>query len=98
MFYRENGQFKNSYHADQQIFPIRQDRIFMLGLLLVAVVLVPLLASNYFLQAILTPFLILSLAAIGLNILVGYFGQISIGSGAFKIGRASCRERVCTYV
>src|SRR3546814_2611310 len=69
MFYRENGQFKNSYQADQQIFPIRQDRIFMLGLLLVAVVLVPLLASNYFLQAILTPFLILSLAAIGLNIL-----------------------------
>src|SRR3546814_12143868 len=55
----------------------------MLGLLLVAVVLVPLLASNYFLQAILTPFLILSLAAIGLNILVGYCGQISIGSGAF---------------
>ncbi|NYT84902.1 branched-chain amino acid ABC transporter permease [Pollutimonas harenae] len=83
MFYRENGQFKSTYRADQQIFPIRQDRTFMLGLLLVAFVLVPLLASNYFLQAIFIPFLILSLAAIGLNILVGYCGQISIGSGAF---------------
>ncbi|RTZ45633.1 branched-chain amino acid ABC transporter permease [Candidimonas sp. SYP-B2681] len=83
MFYRENGQFKSTYRADQQIFPIRQDRIFVLGLLLVAFLLVPLFASNYFLQAILIPFLILSLAAIGLNILVGYCGQISIGSGAF---------------
>jgi branched-chain amino acid transport system permease protein len=83
MFYRENGQFKSSYRADQQIFPIRQDRIFMLGLLAVAFVVVPAMASNYFLQAIFIPFLILALAAIGLNILVGYCGQISIGSGAF---------------
>lgn len=83
MFYRENGQFKSSYLADQQIFPIRQDRIFIIGLLLVAFVVVPMFATNYFLQAILIPFLILSLAAIGLNILVGYCGQISIGSGAF---------------
>lgn len=83
MYYRENGQFKSSYRADQQIFPIRQDRIFILGLIVVAVLVIPLVASNYFLQAILIPFLILSLAAIGLNILVGYCGQISIGSGAF---------------
>ncbi|MCX5592245.1 branched-chain amino acid ABC transporter permease [Alcaligenes endophyticus] len=83
MFYRENGQFKSSYRADQQIFPIRQDRYAVLGMLVVAIVGVPALASNYFLQAILIPFLILSLAAIGLNILVGYCGQISLGSGAF---------------
>lgn len=83
MFYRENGQFKSTYRADQQIFPIRQDRVFMLAVLLAAFVLVPAMASDYFLQAIFIPFLILSLAAIGLNILVGYCGQISIGSGAF---------------
>jgi len=83
MYYRENGQFKSSYRADQQVFPIRQDRAFILGLVAVAVFVVPFAASNYFLQAILIPFLILSLAAIGLNILVGYCGQISIGSGAF---------------
>ncbi|MCJ0764745.1 branched-chain amino acid ABC transporter permease [Variovorax terrae] len=83
MIYRENGQFKTSYRADQQIFPIRQDRFFMAALLLVAFVAVPMLASEYLCRAILIPFLILSLAALGLNILVGYCGQISLGTGAF---------------
>ena len=59
MFYRENGQFKTTYRSDQQIFPIRQDRIFIGLLLLVAFVVMPLIASDYFLKAILTPFLIL---------------------------------------
>lgn len=83
MFYRENGQFKTSYRADQQIFPTRQDRIAILLIIAFALIIVPLFASNYFLSAILIPFLILSLAAIGLNVLVGYCGQISLGSGAF---------------
>lgn len=83
MFYRENGQFKTSYRADQQVFPIREDRIFMAVLLAVAFVGVPLLASDYLFRAILIPFLIFSLAALGVNILVGYCGQISLGSGAF---------------
>ena len=83
MFYRENGQFKTSYRADQQIFPIAQDRIAVAALLLAAFVAVPALASDYWLTNILIPFLIFSLAAIGVNILVGYCGQISLGSGAF---------------
>jgi branched-chain amino acid transport system permease protein len=83
MLYRENGQFKTSYQADQQIFPILQDRWAMVVLMLVAFVAVPLMASEYNLRAILIPFLILSLAALGVNILVGYCGQISLGSGAF---------------
>ena len=83
MIYRENGQFKVNYRADQQIFPIAQDRFFVLGLIALAAVAVPMLASDYTLKAILVPFLILSLAAIGVNILVGYCGQISLGSGAF---------------
>jgi branched-chain amino acid transport system permease protein len=83
MFYRENGQFKTSYRADQQIFPILQDRVAVLLILAFAFVAVPMLASDYFFKAILIPFLILSLAAIGLNILVGYCGQISLGTGAF---------------
>jgi branched-chain amino acid transport system permease protein len=83
MLYRENGQFKVSYAADQQVFPILQDRV-AIGLLLVfAFAVVPALASEYLFRAILIPFLILSLAAIGLNILVGYCGQISLGTGAF---------------
>ncbi|MEO6016627.1 MAG: branched-chain amino acid ABC transporter permease, partial [Polaromonas sp.] len=83
MLYRENGQFKTTYRADQQIFPILQDRIFVVLFLLFAFVAVPMLASDYLLRAILIPFLIISLAALGVNILVGYCGQISLGSGAF---------------
>ena len=83
MLYRENGQFKTSYRADQQIFPIRQDRIAIGLLMLLAFVVLPLTASEYTFRAILTPTLILALAAIGLNILVGYCGQISLGAGAF---------------
>ncbi len=83
MLYRENGQFKSSYRSDQQIFPILQDRIAILLLLAFAFVVIPLVASPYLLTAIFIPFLILSLAALGLNILVGYCGQISLGTGAF---------------
>jgi branched-chain amino acid transport system permease protein len=83
MFYRENGQFKTSYRADQQIFAIAQDRWLILALLAAVCLVVPAFASDYFLRAILVPFLILSLAAIGVNVLVGYCGQISMGSGAF---------------
>ncbi|RZL47235.1 MAG: branched-chain amino acid ABC transporter permease, partial [Variovorax sp.] len=83
MFYRENGQFKSSYRADLGLFPIAQDRWAMAALAVVAFVAVPLLASDYAFRAVLIPFLILSLAAVGLNILVGYCGQISLGTGAF---------------
>ena len=83
MFYREAGQFRTSYRADQAIFPISQDRIFVLGVLVFAFVVVPLIANEYWLQAILIPFLSLALAAIGLNILTGYAGQLSLGTGGF---------------
>ena len=91
MLYREAGQFKTTYPQDMAMFPIRQDRIALVLLLALAFVGVPLLAkfhiwpfgSEYMLRAILIPFLILSLAAVGVNILVGYCGQISLGSGAF---------------
>ena len=83
MLYRENGQFKTSYASDQQIFPITQDRLGVLALIAFAAIAVPFMASEYTFRAVLIPFLILSLAALGLNILVGYCGQISLGSGAF---------------
>jgi branched-chain amino acid transport system permease protein len=83
MLYRENGQFKTSYRADLALFPVVQDRIAMLALLAFAFAGVPLLASDYLLRAVLIPFLILALAAIGLNLLVGWCGQISLGTGAF---------------
>src|SRR5712671_4231667 len=83
MIYREAGQFRTSYAADQAVFPILQDRIFVWGIAFVAFFVVPFLASEYLLRAIFVPFLILAIAAIGLNLLVGYCGQISLGSGAF---------------
>ncbi|MGB0126204.1 MAG: branched-chain amino acid ABC transporter permease [Rhodocyclaceae bacterium] len=83
MFYREAGQFKASYREDQQIFPIRQDRIALALILALFFVGVPLMADAYWLNSILIPVLIFSLAAIGLNILTGYAGQLSLGTAAF---------------
>jgi len=83
MLYRENGQFKTTYRSDQQLLPIMQDRFFVWGVAALAFLLVPLLASDYMFRALIIPFLILAIAAIGLNILVGYCGQISLGHAAF---------------
>jgi branched-chain amino acid transport system permease protein len=83
MIYREAGQFKTTYASDQQLFPILQDRVFVIGFLIFAFVVMPFIGGEYLFRAILIPFLILSLAAIGLNILVGYCGQLSLGTGGF---------------
>ena len=83
MFYRENGQFKTTYTSDQQIFAIPQDRWAILAIIAFAFLGIPLLVDEYLFRAILIPFLILSLAALGVNILVGYCGQITLGAGAF---------------
>ena len=83
MFYRETGQFKANYSADQALFPIAQDRYVIYAVLLVFFVVVPMVANEYWTNVILLPFLIYSLAALGLNILTGYCGQVSLGTGGF---------------
>src|SRR5881398_1678981 len=83
MIYREAGQFRTRYAADQALFPIRQERLVVWAIVIFAFLVVPFLASEYLLRAILIPFLILAVAAVGLNLLVGYCGQISLGSAAF---------------
>src|SRR5688572_19828386 len=83
VIYRENGQFKATYSADLQMLPILQDRIFMIALVACAFLIMPFMASDYLFLSIVIPFLILTLAAIGLNLLVGYCGQISLGHAAF---------------
>ena len=55
----------------------------VVGLLVIAYGIVPVFGSSYLFEAILTPFLALSLAAVGLNLLTGYAGQVSLGSAAF---------------
>ena len=82
MFYRLSGQFKTSYAQDSQLFPERLDRRIFVLIMLVATCVIPLFASPYLLSAILTPFLVFALAALGLNILTGYAGQVSFGSAA----------------
>ena len=64
MLYREAGQFKTSYGADQAIFPIAQDRWFVIGLIAFGFVGVPLVAGQYLYAEVLIPVLILSIAAI----------------------------------
>ena len=83
MLYREAGDFKTSYAADDQTFPIRLDRWAYYALLAVAVLVVPVLVNSYWASALLVPFLIYAIAALGLNILVGYCGQVSLGTGGF---------------
>lgn len=90
MFYREAGQFKTSYVADQAVFPILQDKIAVIALVIFAYC-VPLFADEYWLQAIMIQFLVFALAAIGLNLLMGYAGQVSLGTGAFMaVGGYAC--------
>ena len=83
MFYRDSGTMKTSYAQELALFPVAQERWGVILLLLVGGIVLPMTASTYWLGSILLPFLILSLAAIGTNVLTGYAGQISLGSGGF---------------
>jgi len=81
MFYREVGQYKTTYRADHAIFPLLQDRIGIAVILALAFLLVPFIASDFVLNSMLIPILIFALAAIGLNLLTGYAGLISLAPG-----------------
>lgn len=90
MLYREAGQFKTSYQSDVAVFPIRQDRIGLAIIIVIAYAL-PLMENDFLINAVMIPFLIFSLAAIGLNLLTGYTGLLSLGTGAFMgVGAYSC--------
>jgi branched-chain amino acid transport system permease protein len=83
MLYSETGQFSTSYAADARLFRLRQEAVEVIVLLAVAFGVVPFVGDDYWFTAILVPFLILSLAGIGLNLLTGYAGQLSVGTAAF---------------
>ena len=98
MFYREAGQYKTSYKADQAAFPIFQDHIAVWLILATAFIVLPFLGSQFFISAVMIPFLVFSLAALGLNILMGYAGQLSLGTGAFMgVGAYSCYKLVSIF-
>jgi branched-chain amino acid transport system permease protein len=98
MLYREAGQFKTNYVADQAIFPILQDRIGIGIILLIAFVAIPYFGDAFLLQAVMIPFLIYSLASIGLNLLTGYTGLLSLGTGAFMgVGAYACYKLTSVF-
>lgn len=83
MLYREAGDFKTSYREDGQTFPIRLDRFGYYAVMAVAFLIVPFIINDYWANAVIVPFLIYAIAALGLNILTGYAGQVSLGTGGF---------------
>ncbi|GAA6190941.1 branched-chain amino acid ABC transporter permease [Phaeobacter gallaeciensis] len=98
MFYREAGDFKTSYQQDNQTFPIRFDRYRYYIVLAVAFGIIPFLINDYWANAILLPFLIYAIAAIGLNILTGYCGQVSLGTGGFMaVGAYACYKLMTAF-
>ena len=98
MIYREAGDFKTSYSEDNQTFPIAFDRVAYFILLALAFILLPFLVTDYLVNAIFVPFLIYSIAAIGLNILTGYCGQVSLGTGGFMaVGAYACYKLMTAF-
>jgi len=98
MFYREAGDFKASYVEDSQTFPIKFDRYRYYAVLVLAFGVIPFLVNDYWVNAILLPFLIYAIAAIGLNILVGYCGQVSLGTGGFMaVGAYACYKLMTAF-
>src|ERR1043165_1639424 len=82
MFHRESGVFKTTYSADMALYPLPIAKGTMIALALIFVVVVPLMVHEYYLS-ILNLIFIAIVGALGLNILVGYTGQISVGHAAF---------------
>ncbi|MEO1732484.1 MAG: branched-chain amino acid ABC transporter permease [Pseudomonadota bacterium] len=98
MFYREAGDFSTTYQQDSQTFPIRFDRYRYYFVLIVAFAVIPFLINDYWVNAILLPFLIYAIAAIGLNILTGYCGQVSLGTGGFMaVGAYACYKLMTAF-
>ncbi|WP_166417283.1 branched-chain amino acid ABC transporter permease [Cochlodiniinecator piscidefendens] len=98
MLYRTAGQFKTSYKKDQALFPVRQDATLLALILGLAWIVFPFMASEFAFQTLLIPVLVYSLAALGLNILTGFAGQLSLGTGAFMgVGAYACYKMITIF-
>src|SRR3984893_17651750 len=82
MIHREGGVLKTSYEADMALYPLPIARWTMAALGAIFFLLIPLTLHEYYLS-VANLVWIAVIGAIGLNILVGYTGQVSIGHGAF---------------
>ncbi len=91
MFYREVGDLKTNYRDDSVVLQISQERYAIYFLLAFMYLAVPLIADDFWLNTIVIPTLIFSLAALGLNLLTGYAGLVSLGTGGFMgVGAFAC--------
>ncbi len=98
MLYRETGDFKTTYAKDQQTFPIKFDRWGYFITVGAAFLIVPFFINDYWLNAIALPFLIYAIATLGLNILTGYCGQLSLGTGGFMaVGAYACYKLMTSF-
>ena len=82
MFYRESGFYKTTYQADMALFPLPSGKVAVIVFGVIFFVICPLVLDEYYLS-IINIAAIAVVGALGLNILVGYTGQISIGHAAF---------------
>ncbi len=97
MFYREVGDLKTTYKDDSVVLAIKQERYAVLFLIGFMYLVVPLIADDFWLNTIIIPTLIFSLAALGLNLLTGYAGLVSLGTGGFMgVGAFAC-YKLTTY-
>jgi branched-chain amino acid transport system permease protein len=98
MFYREAGDYSTTYSQDSQTFPIKFDRYRYYFVLAIAIFVIPFMINDYWVNSIFLPFLIYAIAAIGLNILVGYCGQVSLGTGGFMaVGAYACYKLMTAF-
>ncbi|MEJ8562787.1 branched-chain amino acid ABC transporter permease [Yoonia sp. GPGPB17] len=98
MLYREAGDFKTSYVADNQTFPLKLDRVGFWVTMAIAWLVIPFVINDYWASSLLVPFLIYAIAAIGLNILTGYCGQVSLGTGGFMaVGAYACYKLMTSF-
>jgi branched-chain amino acid transport system permease protein len=82
MIHRECGVLKTTYEADMALYPLPIARWTVAALAVVFFALIPITLHEYYLS-IANLVWIAVIGALGLNILVGYTGQVSIGHGAF---------------
>jgi len=98
MLYREAGDFSTTYEKDSQTFPIKFDRYGYYVILAVAFLVIPFIINDYWANAVMVPFLIYAIAALGLNILTGYCGQVSLGTGGFMaVGAYACYKLMTAF-
>ena len=98
MLYREAGDFKTTYTTDAQTFPIKSERVLFWATMIVAFCVVPFFINSYWEKSVLIPLLVWSLIALGLNILTGYCGQVSLGTGGFMaVGAFACYKLMTAF-